>query len=72
MNNKTLHVVAMTLVWVGALNWGLVGLMDYNLVSALLSGMPAVEKLVYVLVGLAAVYAVVMHKKECMVCAGKK
>ncbi|MEK7166113.1 MAG: DUF378 domain-containing protein, partial [Patescibacteria group bacterium] len=51
-------MVAFTLVIVGAVNWGLVGLLDYNLVGMVLGSWPAVEKLVYVLVGASAVYLV--------------
>ncbi len=66
---KGLHMVAFLLVVVGALNWGLVGLFNYNLVSALLGTWPGVEKLVYVLVGLSAVYVLVTHKGDCKICS---
>lgn len=50
------HKIAWVLVWVGALNWGLVGLFDFNLVSYLFSSWPMVERVVYVLVGLSAFF----------------
>lgn len=50
---KTLHVVSLVLVIVGALNWGLVGLFDFNLVAAMFGAETGVTNLVYVLVGLA-------------------
>jgi hypothetical protein len=53
---KTLSLVAFLLVLVGALNWGLVALLNLDLVEALFGTMPTVQKLVYVLVGLSAVY----------------
>jgi len=65
---KILHMVAYVLVVVGALNWGLVGLLDFNLVTALLGGIPMAETVTYVLVGLAAVAEVVTHKNNCKVC----
>lgn len=49
------HKAAWVLVMIGALNWGLVGLLGFNLVSALVGSMPTVERIVYVLVGAAAV-----------------
>lgn len=49
---KVLHGVTFLLTVVGALNWGLVGLLDFNLVNAVLGSMPTVEMVVYVLVGL--------------------
>jgi len=50
-----IHKTAWVLVLVGALNWGLVGLLNFNLVMWLFGGWPVVERIVYVLVGLAAV-----------------
>lgn len=51
-----MHKVAEVLVWVGALNWGLVGFFDWNLVHSLLGSVsPMLESVVYMLVGLAAV-----------------
>lgn len=68
---KALHMVSFVLVVVGALNWGLVGLFNLNLVMMLLGSWPMVEKAVYVLVGLSAVYLLVTHKKDCKICSGK-
>lgn len=73
MHNKSVHMVAWILILVGALNWGLVGLgtlmsANWNLVNMLLGSMPIVETLVYILVGLSAVYEVVTHKKNCRMC----
>ena len=50
---KTLHVIALVLVIVGALNWGLVGVADVNLVSALFGEDTALSNLIYILVGIA-------------------
>lgn len=62
-----LHVVSFTLVMIGALNWGLIGLFNYNLVESI--GLPmGVVKTVYVLVGLAAVYKLMMHSSNCKTC----
>jgi hypothetical protein len=51
------------LLVIGGLNWGLVGLFDYNLVSGLFGSWPMVERIVYILVGLSAVYMLFMKKK---------
>lgn len=66
-----LHMVAFLLTIIGAVNWGLVGLFNFNLVEALLGSMPMVVKLVYILVGASAVYIMVTHKKTCTVCMDK-
>ncbi|CAN5198929.1 hypothetical protein BH09PAT1_BH09PAT1_5370 [soil metagenome] len=67
-----LHMVAFLLLVVGGLNWGLVGLFKFNLVNSLFGGMPALEMLIYVLVGASAVYLLATHKGDCKVCGGKK
>lgn len=59
---KTLDVIAAILLVVGGLNWGLVGLFDFNLVSTLFGSIPFFEKLIYVVVGLAALYQAVQWK----------
>lgn len=51
---KALVVVAVVLVVVGALNWGLVGAFGFDLVAAIFGPMSALSRIVYVLVGLAA------------------
>lgn len=66
--NPWVHVVAFTLMAVGALNWGLVGLLNLNLVNMLFGSMPGLEQLVYVLVGLSAVYILATHKDDCKTC----
>lgn len=54
---KTIDIVAAILVIVGALNWGLIGIADFNLVSALF-GTSILAKIVYVLVGISGVYQI--------------
>ncbi|OGH65036.1 MAG: hypothetical protein A2821_00965 [Candidatus Magasanikbacteria bacterium RIFCSPHIGHO2_01_FULL_41_23] len=51
----SVHKLACLLVLVGALNWGLVGFFQWNLVTTLLGSWPMVERAVYALVGLSAV-----------------
>ena len=68
---KMLHMVAFLLLVVGGLNWGLVGLFNYNLVESLLGGVSGAVMLVYVLVGVSALYIGFTHKADCKVCGGK-
>jgi len=52
----TLHWIALVLVIVGALNWGLVGLFQFDLVAALFGGQATpLSRLVYILVGLSGI-----------------
>lgn len=48
------HKAAWVLVVIGAINWGLIGFFDWNLVNAVVGSMPFIESLVYMLVGLSA------------------
>ena len=59
-------LVTLVLVVVGGINWGLVGAANWNLVEALLGAWPMAVKVVYVLVGLSALwvgYMAMMMKK---------
>jgi uncharacterized membrane protein YuzA (DUF378 family) len=51
-----LHWTALVLVIIGALNWGLVGLFQFDLVAALFGGQSApLSRLVYTLVGISGI-----------------
>lgn len=52
---KTIDTLATFFVILGAFNWGLVGVFDYNVITALL-GEGTLTKVVYVLVGFFAIY----------------
>lgn len=55
--------ISALLLVVGGLNWGLVGLFGFDLVAALFGEMSALSRVVYVLVGLSALYALFAAKK---------
>lgn len=66
---KGLHMIAFILVVVGGLNWLLVGLVQWD-VGALFGGMGSVvSRVIYILVGVSAVYLAATHKKDCKVCS---
>ena len=56
---KALNLITLVLLIVGGLNWGLVGLMDIDFVSALLGEDSLVSNLVFILVGLSALWQIV-------------
>lgn len=73
---KAVHMIASVLAWIGALNWGLVGIggfvgSNWNVVNLVLGSWSAVENVVYVLVGVSAVYLAVTHRKHCKECEAK-
>ena len=49
---ETLQKVCLILTIVGAVNWGLIGLLEFNLVEALFGEMTALTRLIYSLVGI--------------------
>ena len=55
---KAFHAVVVALIVIGALNWGLVGLFQFDLVAFLLGPGSMLSRVVYVLVGLAGVIAI--------------
>ncbi|WP_440956706.1 DUF378 domain-containing protein [Methanosarcina sp. Mfa9] len=56
--------IALVLVIVGGLNWGLVGLFGFDLVAAIFGEMSTISRAVYSLVGLAALYMVYFATKN--------
>jgi len=60
--SKTLEMIAVVLLVVGGLNWGLVGIFDFNLVTAIFGHGSFLSRLVFILVGLAGVYQAIMLK----------
>lgn len=59
---KITDVIAAILVIVGGLNWGLVGLFSFDLVATIFGDMSIVSRIVYVLVGVAALYQAILWK----------
>ncbi len=53
---KSIDCITYTLIIIGALNWGLVGFFEFNLVAAIFGQMTVAARVVYAIVGLAALY----------------
>lgn len=53
--------ICLWLAIIGGLNWGLVGLFDFNLVSLIFGQMSMLSRIVYTLVGLSAVWLVLLE-----------
>lgn len=65
---NSLHKVAYAFLWFGGINWGLIGLFNYNLVVLILGSWPALVTLFYILTGVSAVYIFTSHKDYCKYC----
>lgn len=64
MRGKSLDWLALTLIIVGAMNWGLVGFFQFDLVASLFGGVAGVvSRVLYALVGLAGLYCLSLYGK---------
>lgn len=59
-NLNVLDWIALILVIVGGLNWGLVGLFGFDLVAWIFSAVFFIARIVYILVALAAIYMIII------------
>ena len=67
---KTVHMIAFILLAIGGLNWLAVGLVGWDL-GSLFGGQGAlVSRIIYILVGLSAVYEIFTHRGNCKTCSG--
>jgi uncharacterized membrane protein YuzA (DUF378 family) len=57
---NALDWIALILVIVGGLNWGLVGIFSFNLVDWIFGGVYFIARIIYILVALAAIYMIVI------------
>ncbi len=55
--------IALILIIVGGLNWGLVGALKFDLVATVFGAMSLLARIVYILVGLSAIYGIFMLGK---------
>ncbi|MDH4223491.1 MAG: DUF378 domain-containing protein [candidate division Zixibacteria bacterium] len=62
-NLNALDWITIVLVIIGGLNWGLVGIFGFDLVAAIFGEMSALSRIIYTVVGICAVYVLVMLGK---------
>jgi uncharacterized membrane protein YuzA (DUF378 family) len=62
-NLGALDWIALVLVIIGGLNWGLVGIFKFDLVATIFGQMSALSRIVYTLVGIFAIYIVAVSAK---------
>lgn len=61
---RTLDIIALVLVVIGALNWGLIGFFRFDLVASLFGTMSTPTRIIYALVGLGGLYALSFFGNE--------
>ena len=55
---KTIDTIALILVIIGAINWGLIGLFKFNLVDSIFGTMSALSRIIYTLVGISGLWSI--------------
>lgn len=64
MDTKGLDYVALALIVIGAINWGLIGFFQFDLVAALFGGMASwISRIIYAVIGIAGLYSLTLFGK---------
>jgi len=64
MDKNVLDWITLVLVIIGGLNWGLVGAFNLDLVRLIFGAVPVLQNIVYILVGLSAIYMIYFATKK--------
>lgn len=55
---RSLDIISLVLVIIGAINWGLIGFFSFDLVAVLFGNMSALTRVIYAIIGIAGLYAI--------------
>lgn len=55
---RTLDIISLVLVIIGAVNWGLIGFFNFDLVAVLFGSMSALTRIIYSIIGIAGLYSI--------------
>ena len=55
---KIIDKIALVLVIIGAINWGLIGIFNFNLVDSIFGVMSIISRIIYTLVGISGLWAI--------------
>lgn len=58
MKLKTISIITLALIIIGGINWGLVGLLGFNLIATIFGSYSMVSRILYALVGISALYMI--------------
>ena len=56
---KALKIILCSLIFIGALNWGLVGILKFDLVAYLFGEMSLISRIIYAIIGVSALIALI-------------
>ena len=65
MENKFLNCFCLTITIIGAVNWGLIGFFNFNLVALIFGSMSWISRIIYALVGLSGLYLLSFYGTIC-------
>ncbi len=60
---KTINAIALTVAIIGCVNWGLIGLFNFNLVETLFGDVSFLSKLIYIAVGIAGIWSIAFYNR---------
>ena len=63
MERNWLDIVCLILIIIGAINWGLIGFFNFDLVSVIFGNMSMITRIIFAVVGLAGIYSLVLFWK---------
>lgn len=55
---KIIDTIALILIIIGAINWGLIGIFDFNLVDSIFGDMSIISRIIYSLVGISGLWGI--------------
>lgn len=61
---KILDTIALILIIIGAINWGLIGFFQFDLVAALFGDMSIFSRIVYAIIGIVGLYSISFFAKD--------
>ena len=56
---RIINIIAWIILLIGGLNWLLIGIFSWNFVTAIFGGLPVLETIIYILVGLSALWLII-------------
>ena len=55
---KVIDTIALILIIIGAINWGLIGIFNFNLVDTIFGTMSVISRIIYILVGISGLWGI--------------
>lgn len=63
MGNRVLDCIALTIVIIGAINWGFIGFFSFDLVAFIFGNMSWISRIIYALVGICGLYLITFYMR---------